>query len=67
MVAFVVGLLLFGPEGLPQMARKAGRVFREVQNTSQAFLREMERAAELPSVPDAPAPHEEAEHPHAPH
>jgi Sec-independent protein translocase protein TatA len=48
LVAFVAGLLLFGPEGLPQVARKAGKIVRELQNTSQAFVREMERAADIP-------------------
>ncbi|HTD34406.1 MAG TPA: twin-arginine translocase TatA/TatE family subunit [Candidatus Elarobacter sp.] len=40
-------LLLFGPEQLPRVARKAGNVMREIQNTSQTFIREMERAADL--------------------
>ncbi|HTJ25894.1 MAG TPA: twin-arginine translocase TatA/TatE family subunit [Candidatus Limnocylindria bacterium] len=39
-------LLLFGPEQLPRVLRKAGQVTREIQNTSQAFIREMERAAD---------------------
>jgi Sec-independent protein translocase protein TatA len=46
-VAFVGGLLLFGPEGLPQVARKAGKIVRELQSTSQSFVREMERAADI--------------------
>ncbi|MBV9440223.1 MAG: twin-arginine translocase TatA/TatE family subunit [Candidatus Eremiobacteraeota bacterium] len=40
-------LLLFGPEQLPKVMRKVGQFTREVQNTSQAFIREMERAAEV--------------------
>jgi Sec-independent protein translocase protein TatA len=40
-------LLLFGPEQLPRVMRKAGSVMREVQNTSSSFIREMERAADL--------------------
>ncbi|MDB5071602.1 MAG: putative Twin-arginine translocation protein TatA [Candidatus Eremiobacteraeota bacterium] len=40
-------LLLFGPEQLPRVARKAGGFMREIQNTSQSFIREMERAADL--------------------
>jgi Sec-independent protein translocase protein TatA len=40
-------LLLFGPEQLPKVMRKAGAVMREVQNTSSSFIREMERAADL--------------------
>jgi sec-independent protein translocase protein TatA len=46
-------LLLFGPEQLPRVARKAGNVMREIQNTSSSFIREMERAADFA---DAPAP-----------
>ncbi len=42
-----VALLIFGPEQLPRVARKAGNVMREIQNTSQSFIREMERAADL--------------------
>jgi sec-independent protein translocase protein TatA len=40
-------LLLFGPDQLPRILRKAGQVSREIQNTSQAFIREMERAADV--------------------
>ncbi|HZO95436.1 MAG TPA: twin-arginine translocase TatA/TatE family subunit [Candidatus Baltobacteraceae bacterium] len=39
-------LLFFGPEQLPRVMRKAGTVMREIQNTSQSFIREMERAAD---------------------
>lgn len=39
-------LVLFGPEQLPVIMKKAGRMMREVQNTSQSFIREMERAAD---------------------
>jgi len=39
--------MLFGPDQLPRVARKAGNVMREIQNTSQAFIREMERAADI--------------------
>ena len=56
----VGALLLFGPEQLPVIMRKAGRIMRDVQNTSQGFLREMERAADehepLPPPITAPAP-----------
>ncbi len=56
-------LLLFGPEQLPRVARKAGNVMREIQNTSSSFIREMERAADLaeaprPSVYDPVVPYE---------
>jgi sec-independent protein translocase protein TatA len=41
-----VALLVFGPEQLPRVARKFGMIMRDVQNTSQQFIREMERAAD---------------------
>jgi sec-independent protein translocase protein TatA len=57
-------LLLFGPEQLPRVARKAGNVMREIQNTSQSFIREMERAADLQDEaekkPYEPPPYEPA-------
>src|ERR1700733_2082227 len=60
-------LLLFGPEQLPRVARKAGNVRREIQNPSQSFIREMERAADLqdeaakpPPPPYEPAPYDAA-------
>lgn len=43
-------LIFFGPEQLPKVARKVGMVVREVQNTSQSFIREMEAAAERPDA-----------------
>ena len=46
-------LLLFGPDQLPRVVRKVGQFTREVQNTSQSFLREMERAAEVHDGPPA--------------
>ncbi len=41
-----VALMIFGPDQLPKVARKAGQLVRDVQNTSQTFIREMERAAD---------------------
>jgi sec-independent protein translocase protein TatA len=41
-----LALMLFGPDQLPKVARKVGHVMRDVQNTSQSFVREMERAAD---------------------
>ena len=57
-----VALIAFGPDQLPKVARKAGQAMRDVQNTSQSFIREMERAAdeqERPAwtPPPAPAPY----------
>jgi len=75
-VAGAVALLLFGPDQLPKVARRAGQLVRDVQNTSQSFIREMERAADaaevdgsansastppLSSLPAAPLYHETPE------
>jgi Sec-independent protein translocase protein TatA len=54
----VAALLLFGPEQLPRVARKAGNVMRDIQNTSQSFIREMERAADLQDEASAGKPSE---------
>ena len=49
MILGVLALLVFGEKKLPGVMRQAGRVMRDVQNTSQSFLREMDRAAEVES------------------
>jgi Sec-independent protein translocase protein TatA len=54
-VAGAVALLLFGPDQLPKVARRAGQLVRDVQNTSQSFIREMERAADEPTRADITA------------
>jgi sec-independent protein translocase protein TatA len=51
-------LMFFGPEQLPKVARKVGLLVRDVQNTSQSFIREMERAADEPAYsPDISRAH----------
>lgn len=59
----VLALLVFGEQKLPGIMRQAGRVMREVQNTSQSFVREMERAADVNEAPrpepEPPEPPEE--------
>jgi sec-independent protein translocase protein TatB len=42
---FVIALLLFGPDQLPKVARQLGDVMRHMQNTTQSFMLEMDRAA----------------------
>ena len=69
-------LLFFGPDQLPKVARQVGRVVRDVQMTSQSFIREMERAADeaeiaeaarrTPSEPAGPTTREEAGAPQPP-
>lgn len=53
----VLALLVFGEEKLPGIMRQAGRVMREVQNTSHSFIREMEHAADV-NEPPKPVPEE---------
>lgn len=66
----VLALLLFGPDRLPSLMRQAGRFMREVQNTSQSFVAEMERAADVNEASPAsyayPATEAEAEPPEHP-
>jgi TatA/E family protein of Tat protein translocase len=54
LVVSVLALMLFGPDRLPKVMRQAGKVIRDVQNTSHAFVAEMERAAD--SAEPAPPP-----------
>ena len=61
----VLALLVFGEQKLPGIMRQAGRVMREVQNTSQSFVREMERAADV-SEPPRPQPQVPTEPPAEP-
>jgi TatA/E family protein of Tat protein translocase len=54
LVVSILALMLFGPERLPKVMRQAGRFMREVQSTSQSFISEMERAAEMAESPEPP-------------
>jgi TatA/E family protein of Tat protein translocase len=56
LVVSVLALLLFGPDRLPSLMRQAGRFMREVQSTSQAFVAEMERAADTAGPAPSPPP-----------
>lgn len=60
LVVSILALLLFGPDRLPKVMRQAGRFMREVQQTSNSFIAEMERAAEMQEVPSPPAESESA-------
>ncbi len=66
LVVSVLALLLFGPDRLPKMMRQAGRFMREVQNTSQSFISEMERAADVADRPAPPAVEPPADPPAVP-
>jgi TatA/E family protein of Tat protein translocase len=56
MVVSVLALLLFGPDRLPKVMRQAGRLMRDLQNTSHSFIAEMERAADTTEMPPPPPP-----------
>lgn len=56
LVVSILALLLFGPDRLPKVMRQAGRFMREVQSTSQAFIAEMERAADASESSAPPDP-----------
>jgi len=51
LVVSILALLLFGPDRLPKIMRQAGRFMRDVQHTSQSFIAEMERAADVGEAP----------------
>jgi len=53
LVIGAAALLFFGPDQLPKVARRVGRAVRDVQLTSQSFIREMERAADEADVREA--------------
>lgn len=67
-VLFIVALVVFGPEKLPELARNLGKVmgeFRRISNemryTLEDHLREIEREADIrknPSAAPAPLPAE---------
>jgi TatA/E family protein of Tat protein translocase len=65
LVVSILGLLLFGPDRLPKVMRQAGRFMREVQQTSQSFVAEMERAADAhePAIPPPALPPHEGDEP----
>lgn len=55
---FVIALLLFGPDQLPKVARQLGDVMRHMQNTTQSFMLEMDRAAREAELRPASEPEE---------
>lgn len=61
-IIFVVALVVFGPEKLPELARNLGKVmaeFRratgELRNTFEGHLRDLERESEQRRIGGAPA------------
>jgi TatA/E family protein of Tat protein translocase len=66
LVVSILALLLFGPDRLPKVMRQAGRFMREVQQTSQSFIAEMERAADAHEPPPPRSADDELERPPKP-
>jgi TatA/E family protein of Tat protein translocase len=66
LVVSILALLLFGPDRLPKIMRQAGRFMRDVQQTSNSFIAEMERAAEVQEAPPPLEPPEGADEKPAP-
>lgn len=63
LVVSILALLLFGPDRLPKVMRQAGRFMRDVQQTSNTFIAEMERAAEMQEAPQPKTAEDEDEKP----
>ncbi len=56
MLVGVIGLLLFGGKGLPEMARTFGKVIREFKKASANVEDEVKRVMNEESNPPRPAP-----------
>ena len=49
MVILLVGLLVFGPKRLPEVARKVGKGFQQMRKTANAFRDEMRDVMAVPA------------------
>ena len=54
LLVFVIGLLLFGGKGLPDMARTLGKAIREFKKATAGVEDQVKRALEEPAAPPAP-------------
>ncbi len=55
-VVLLVGLLVFGPNRLPEMGRQVGRGLREVKKLQQAVKSEFDSVVNPADEADAPEP-----------
>ena len=50
LVILLLGLLVLGPERLPEFARKVGNFIREARRMSRSFQEELRNAVEDPDI-----------------
>ena len=50
LVILVLGLLVLGPERLPEFARKIGKFLKEAKRMSRSFQEELRSAVEDPDI-----------------
>ena len=50
LVILVLGLLVLGPERLPEFARKIGNFIKEARRMSRSFQEELRNAVEEPDI-----------------
>ena len=50
LVILVLGLLVLGPERLPEFARKIGKFLKEAKRMSRCFQEELRSAVEYPDI-----------------
>jgi len=56
LVVFVVALVVFGPQKLPELGRQIGRALREFQKVQDNFQAEVRSAFDTNDPPRAPSP-----------
>lgn len=56
LVIFVVALLVFGPNRLPEIARQVGRGFQELRRIQDHVRHELDDALREPPPPSTPSP-----------
>ena len=50
LIIMVIVLVLFGPEDLPMIARKLGKITYQIRKASDEFSRELQKAVDIPNT-----------------